>query len=737
MRFKAQATRDAGRDIYSVTFPTELSSDHVLAWLRSIGGTLPRRTGGFFARDSLVFETWATSAGFTHRLMTPKGSAEYITSQLRAHARGITVSKDADRPSINWTAGVEVGMSNPLRQLRIAKHSDLSASLLAALAPLQDDEMMMIQWVVAPAPFERPPTSNEYVYSGEFSVRRSLLGKLEASKDEVQDRRQKLTEQNLLGVGRVMVKAGSIKRSEELLRRVESSLSSANSDANYFKSRGRGVKLIQEANDAATPSLFPAQFTLSELAGVISWPIGQPFIPGLARGASRQLFATADVASEGRVLGKSTYSGHERLIALPYKFATRHMVVTGGSGTGKTAFLVNCFAQDVERGYGAVVMDAGDSQSDETMFSGALKSIPPERVKDVLVIDVANESSHPVGFNIFEQTDPRTVADQMVHLFQNLYSDISGVWLPQLLYHGVYTLAEHGGLSFVDLGTLLNPTTPDEKEWAEYVINGVKDPNIRDWWDRWRALGMDQQQTRMEPLYNRIWQVTSRPEIINIIGQSKSTFNISDVLAENKILLINLAGLSADTAKIIGTLFMNAIWTAARRFQAPQPNYLYLDEFQVMTASLSVKLDDLLSRARKHNLGLAMATQYFERGIPLEVRSAAINNARTKVIFRVGSEEARIWSAEFDKLVENQDFRNLNDYEALVRIASESGVADVTLATLKPRTSLGTERAVRQHSRVTYGRALSDVVSERQQRRVAPPNRPQPSRPPIGEQTLD
>lgn len=730
MRLKTQAIRDSKRDIYSVTFPTDLDADRVLAWLRSVCGTLPRRFNSRFTYDSLVFETWATSAGITHRLMTPSSAAEYIAAQLRTHGRGITVTKDESRPEVAWTHGVEVGMSSPARQLRIAKHADLAASLLGAVQALQGDEVVMIQWVVTPAPFERPPTRG--AASTEFRPARALLGVPVAADDEVADRRKKLEEQNLLAIGRIMAKASNPARGVELVRRVESALSAANSSGNYFKTRATNKRLSVEANEAVGPFKMPAQFTLTELAGVISWPIGTPFVAGLPKGASRHLFATADVAIEGRPLGSSNFEGHERPIALPYNLATHHMTVVGSSGTGKTAMLKTGAVHDIKEGYGVIVIDAGDSRSDETLFSGVLGSIPAGHEDRVIVVDVMEDRMTPVGFNILEQGNPRSVADRIMRILGSLYSDVaSGVWVPQLLFHGVYTLAEHGGLSFPDIIPLLNPKTDAEKAWSSEVIGKVKDRDVREWWARWNGLDASERSRNIQPLYNRIWNIVNRAEVRNIIGQAKSTFSIKEALESNKVVLINLAGADEVTAKILGSIFVDSIWNVARQLQPSKPNFLYLDEFQVMTSSLSVPLDDLLSRARKHNLGLAMATQHFTEKVPREVRSAAINNARTQVVFRVASEEARVWNAEFDKHVDVDDFKMLNNYEALAKVASATGQTSVSLRTLPPARSTGMAQRVTQLSRETYGRPIADVEAERDARRMAV-EKPKGKRPPIG-----
>ncbi len=742
MRAKSQIRKDEDRETYLVAFPQELDSDRVLAWLRSISGTLPKRSSSSLAKNTLVFETWATSAGITHRLMIPRSAAEYVATQLRAHGQGITVVKDDSRPELEWTDGVEVGMSSPLRQLRVKKHSDLAASLLGSVSALRDGETVLTQWVVTPARLEHLPAREDHVRSADFHVRAALLSApLQATSDELQDRRAKLDEPNVIGIGRIMAHTDNPKRAAELVLRVESALSAANSAANYFKSKTPGKsffstdtmrKLVQRANEAASVMLFPAQFSLTELAGVIGWPIGQPFVAGLSRSTSRRLFPTSDVPEVGRRLGFSNYEGHERTIALSYEYATRHMTVVGGSGTGKTVFLANCLLDDVSNGYGAFVIDAGDSRSDETLYSRFLASLPPELVEKVIIIDPAADRDNPIGFNILEQGNPRSVARRVGAIFKGLFNDTSsGVWTPQLLFHGIYTLADHGGLSFPDILPLLNPRTEQEKAWAKNVIDSVKDRDIRDWWRRWEDFDARERDAAMKPLYNRIWSIVNNPEVRNIIGQSTSSFSIRDALLNNQIVLINLASMDEETAKLLGSFFFDAIWHEARQLKPDKPNFLYLDEFQVMTAGLSLPLDDVLSRARKHNLGIAMATQYFSEKIPRDVQSAAINNAQTKVVFRVSSSEARTWNPEFDKHIDTNDITSLGNFEALAKIASTAGQTAVSLRTRPPARLTGATRRAIEHSRRMYGRPIASVQAERDAR-VSAPVKERRKRPPMG-----
>jgi len=720
MRFKGQIARDQDRETYLVTFPPDLSAERVMAWLRSVSGTLPKRRSSDLAKATMVFETWATSKGITHRLMVPSADAEYIAAQLRTHGRGITVVKDTTRAPVTWTAGVELAMSSPTRQLRILSHSDLSASLLGSVQTLQGDEAVLIQWVVTPANFMKPPSRDSNSQSAEFSVRSMMHGSQQAENDELTDRRQKLEEQNLLAVGRIVAKADSPARSGQLVSRVESALSAAHSAGNYFKPIKQGnARVGERANDAATPLLLGAQLNLKELAAVIAWPIGQPFVAGLPQGSTRHLFATEDIATTGRIIGDSNYPGHERPVALDYEYAVQHMYVGGKTGTGKTVLMANSFAQDVSAGHGAIVIDASNSDSKETMFHRALNYIPQSRLDDVIVMNVGDDLMRPVGFNILDQGNPRVVADQVMDLIANLYPDTSGVWTKQLLYHGLLTLAERPGMTIVDLMPLLNRQTSEEVAWADELIRSVKDKELRLFWQRWENFSQSERDRYTQPLLNRIWQLVSRPEARNILGQSKSSFQVADVLNENKILLISLSSLPPDTASIIGTLLVNSIWTAAQKLNPKRPNFLYMDEFQVMT-KLPMGLDDMLNRARKHGLGVVMGTQYLE-DVPTELKNAVINNARSQVIFQTSAKEARMWQTEFGKsTLDENDFMRIRQYEAVARLATQSGLtAPVTLTARPPIAATGLAIEARQLSREKYGMPIADVESEMTKRRVS------------------
>lgn len=719
-----QRTRDKERKTYRLQFPTELKEESVVAWIRSISGTLRAHHAKVTGLPTVGFELWATKSGIVHRMKVPWTHADYVVAQLRSLVPGIRVNPEDEFPHRLWTRSVEVGLTHTSRPLRIFNAADTSASLLAAVQALEGSETLLLQWVVTPAVPTHPPQYNRPERSHQLTARTLLFGN-EATKDEIKDRRIKLEEPNMRAVLRVAATAETTVRASHLIYRVRASLSSTRSPATRFNKRWVSKNTLQKRIDRVSSSVvFPMQLSAPELASLIAWPIGSPFVSGLPPTLSRQLAASDAVPREGRVIGHSNFPGNERPIALDHVSARRHVHVMGPTGVGKTVLLANMMKQDIESGHGVILIEnKGD------LFESAIDYVPWERLDDVVVLDV-RDRKRPVGFNILRQGDPAVIVDELVALFEQLYSDAHGVWTRQVLYHALRTLATDPNLTFVDLAPLLAPMTVEEESWGKAVISNLRDRELRNFWSRFHSKPKAEQDRIVQPVMDRIWQLNARPEIRNIIGQSANSFDMGEILEKNKILLVNLKGLPRDTASLTGTLLMNSIWHAAKSTPFDKPTFLYLDEFQDFL-NLPVDPEDMLAKARGFGLGMVMAHQHMAQ-LPKEMQSALAANARTKIIFQTSATDARDMAREFGSSVSDEDFKNLGRYEAIARIATPDGVSPpLTLASAAPAVGYGFGRELAIQSRRNYGKPQAVVEKEILERRTVAKT-PASKRPAIG-----
>lgn len=708
VKFLDQQQRDKQRKTYKLAFPADLDEERIVAWLRSVSGTLRGRSLRFAGSPTLAFEVWATPHGIEHRIKVPWQHAPFVIAQLRSHVPGLRYEEDTTRPHTLWTSAIEVGLSHGSRQLRIYSGADMATSLLASMQALEEGEVVMMQIVVTPTIPSHKPVYKQT--KTDLHSIKSLRGDSLANRDEINDRRGKLEEPNMLGVLRIGAVAGSEARAGHLVARVKAALASARSPSTRFVRRLVGKRALQERLDkASAANVFPLQLSTRELSSLIAWPIDNPFVAGLPASRSRQLPVTENVAREGRVIGRSNFPGNERNIAVTHDDARKHFHVMGPTGVGKTVLLANMMKQDIAAGYGVILIEnKGD------LYNAALDYIPAGRIKDVIVLDV-NDVQRPIGFNIMEQGDPRVVIDELGTLFEHLY-DTKSVWTREVLYHGLRTLAAGKGLTFVDLAPLLIPMSVEDAEWREALLRGLKDQELRNFWKRFESQPRAAQDRIVQPVMDRIWQLNARPELRNIIGQSESSFKVTDVIRDNKILLVNLSGLPRESASLFGTLVMNSIWNAAKTTTSSQPSFLYLDEFQDFM-NLPIDPEDMLAKARGFGLGMVLAHQHVDQ-LPNGMRSAVMANARSKVVFQTSSKDAAEMARQFGHMVSDADFMNLGKYEAITRVATGGSVsAPMTLTTNAPAKGFGKANQVLYANRQEYGRPVIEVEHQIQGRR--------------------
>ncbi|MFD9431464.1 type IV secretory system conjugative DNA transfer family protein [Streptomyces sp. NPDC060002] len=712
---------------YRLNFPSDLDADQVGTWLTAVSGTLTTGPRRLLHVSSMAFEVEATEAGIQYRLVVPEGTADFLTGQLRALVPGSTAQPaGADGAAHQWTLAVELGQANPRRSLGTVNPKAISASLLASLQGLGRAEALLLQWVVSPALRQRPPVERE-----EGMARRSMghaLGRRN-DRDRINDIRNKLSEPNFLGVLRVAVKAPSKERGEHLLARVRASLRAVGSSSNRLKQRlMTSGRVISRVHERAVPTLFPMQLAGSELVGLICWPVGSPHVAGLPAARSRQLAATGTIPRTGRVVARSNFPGAERLLALSPEESTWHMQVVGPTGSGKTALLTNLISQDMNAGRGVILIESkGD------LFQAVLDRVPEGRLQDVVLLDVS-DTDYPVGFNIL-QGSPFVVAADIQRLFDHLYpQDARGVRVRQGFYHLILTLMMSAGTSspmtFADIGPLAVPRA-DQVEFSKNLVRGVA--HIEDLATWWAGIDDRMRSSHFQPLMDRIWQLNNRPSIRNIIGQSASTIDLRDVIRGNKILLVNLgrATEGKDTAGLLGSLLLNAVWSVVQAGAAnpARPTMLYLDEFQDFI-NLPIAPADMFAQAR--SLGLAMTVAHQHLGqLTRELQDATQNNARSTVVFQTSADEARSFARQFGRSVTEEDFLNQRRFEVLMRLATSNGVSSpVTGVTLPPVDATGSADEVRRRSRRTYGRPVAEVEAEIRQRRGRQPAASAPTRRP-------
>ena len=204
----------------------------------------------------------------------------------------------------------------------------------------------------------------------------------------------------------------------------------------------------------------------------------------------------------------------------------------------------------------------------------------------------------------------------------------------------------------------------------------------------------------------------------NIIGQTKSGFNLREIMDNKKILLVNLSkGKTGElNSQLLGMIFVMKFQAAAMgRADTPEDQRedfaLYVDEFQNFATD---SFESILSEARKYRLNLLLANQFISQ-LTDKIREAIIGNVGTIVSGRIGMTDAELMQKKYTPVFDAEDLTKLPNYEGVV-VAQINGVpsSPFSMAFLPPlgHSNPQLASALKRLSAAKYGRPRALVEKE-------------------------
>lgn len=414
--------------------------------------------------------------------------------------------------------------------------------------------------------------------------------------------------------------------------------------------------------------------------------------------------------------GKTNYRGKEQVFGIKRKDRRQHMYVLGKSGTGKSAMLKNMIIQNIKNGEGLAIVDPHGELAEDV-----LELIPKERQDDVVYFNPA-DTDHHIGFNVLEVPDPKykhLIAAGLMSVFTKIWANAWSARMEYIMNNAILALIDTPGSTLLGIPRLLV-----DQNYRQKIIANIKDPVVKAFWINEYESWQDRfRNEAIAPIQNKVGQFLSTSIIRNIVGQSKSTINIFEIMNNKKILIVNVSKgrIGEDNSALLGAMLITKIQLAAmERVRIPEEErkdfYLYVDEFQnFVTESFA----SILSEARKYRLCLCIAHQYIaqlETAESSAVRDAVFGNVGTMAVFRVGGADAEYIEQEFAPEIEAQDFVNLPNYNIYLRLMVD-GVTSrpfsaTTLPPFKVEGSDSIARHIIQSSRDNFTVASSKVEKE-------------------------
>ena len=344
-----------------------------------------------------------------------------------------------------------------------------------------------------------------------------------------------------------------------------------------------------------------------------------------------------------------------------YDFA-KHSIVLGASGTGKSKLIssmIKNLSQDKSNKlkYKIVIIDPHAAMEEDI---GGLE--------DTDVIDFKTEET---TINLFTNSseDIISIAESTMDIFKNIIADRYNSKLERVLRYSIHLLLEKQEFNLINLRKLLI-----EIEYRNKVIKEVEDtiqPNIIEFFR------VDFNELKTKSYQEAISPIISFIDEMQLLPAMSNTNQIKDIkqsIEENFITILSLdqMTLGLNITKTLAGFAMQQILQLVQSHSFNEHIILVIDEVAVIENPI---INRFLSEARKYNLSLILAGQYFEQ-INDKLQKAIFTNVVNYFIFRVSRIDAMTLerNIQMEVAVRNsivirlKMFSELNDRECIVRI---------------------------------------------------------------------
>lgn len=555
--------------------------------------------------------------------------------------------------------------------------------------------------------------------AGEVKPEDKQLSSLEQSKIESVEEKTRYPGYEVLI--RVVVSSNTAVRSQAVLKNLVAAFSL------FDSASGNGFKftLAKDIDELVTAYIFrffPQAVTQNvlnsvELASIFHLP-DQRTIPTsqVQRQLSKQVDGPTQLADEGFLLGYNEFRGVKKQIRLNTNDRRRHSYIIGQTGTGKSKLLENLAFQDMMDGKGFAFIDPHGDSAEEL-----LGMVPKERVEDVIYFS-PGDMEMPVGLNLFEfenQDQRDFLIQETIAMLYKLYdpghTGIIGPRYEHWFRNAALTImSDPNGSTFIDVPQVFNdPSFTDQK------LKYVTDRTVLDFWNKEMAQTSEANKSEVLGWFvSKFGAFLSNEMMRNILGQTKSGFNLREIMDNKKILLVNLSKgrVGELNSQLLGMIFVMKFQAAAMgRADVPEDQRtdftLYVDEFQNFATD---SFATILSEARKYRLSLVLANQFMTQ-LTDQIREAVLGNIGTVISGRIGITDAEILVKKFAPTFDAEDLTKMPNFQTVASVMINNVPSAAFSMSLIPplgKSNPQLRDALKRLSAAKYGKQRSLVEKE-------------------------
>ena len=428
------------------------------------------------------------------------------------------------------------------------------------------------------------------------------------------------------------------------------------------------------------PGIFGSRSVMGvrEVAALWHPPGARDETPLVDRAGAKALMPSARGVRGGALVGETT-TGRPREIRFPEDLLRRHHLYVARTRMGKSTLMHHVVSHKMREkaaGRDGDAIIVVDPHAD--LVAGLLEQVPESLVDRVRLIDLADERGAP-GINLLDTrifSDRDRTADSVVRVARGLW-DQWGPRMQSILEFIVKTLHEANETLDADKQfTILDGLKLLTNEALRTEIQKrVSDPYILEWWaNTFTGWSRDYRADSLAPVQTRLSYYSSSKRARAILGQSRSTINLREVILDGGILLVSTTQgvVGRDVAALVGASILNLMDSVIREqggmaLGQRRGALIVVDEMQSMPG---VDYESMLSELGKFGASFILATQSLDKLDDLSptMRGTLLANMGCLAVFQVAGSDARqlVWELGKDRVSE-EDMVSLPVHNCYVR----------------------------------------------------------------------
>ncbi|HUV47020.1 MAG TPA: hypothetical protein VMW29_02700 [Candidatus Bathyarchaeia archaeon] len=340
----------------------------------------------------------------------------------------------------------------------------------------------------------------------------------------------------------------------------------------------------------------------------------------------------------------------------------RNILITGVSGVGVATYLLDLITQDIQAKRPIILFNHyGD------LVNRVYEQVSPELQKKIAYIDVGN-ADYPVGLNMFEpkeEKDKREICNTVINFMYDLYdpnrTGVIGPRFEHAVRNAMLTIMYGGKASFIELVRCLT-----DASYVQNILPKVQDEIVRNYWTKQIAQTSDFHKSEvLDYIVSKLGPFITDKKMRYILGQTKSTVDLEQLIKEGKTIIFDFGKLSGDidAIKIISAILLIKLTQVLRsRDETKNKVALYFDEINLWPSNSII---ELLKESKRMGINLTITTGRIAE--LSQVLRRELLKVGTLVSFRLDTKDAQIIVPEFHASISIDTLCMLKKYHVYIK----------------------------------------------------------------------